>query len=84
MTSAVSRYRCARSRSWRSDRLRLFAFEHLVFELFRTLKRGGRKREPLVNAADLPRQRHDQMFIVLGEGPALVPDETDPSVDMGR
>ena len=38
----------------------------------------------LVDAADLPRQRHDQVFIVLGEGPSLIADETDPTVDMGR
>ena len=38
----------------------------------------------LVNATDLPCQCHDQLFIVLRESLSLVPDETDPAVDMGR
>src|SRR5688500_9903748 len=38
----------------------------------------------LAHTADLPRERQDEMFIALGEGPSLVTDETDPTVDICR
>ena len=65
-------------------RLRLLALEDLVLELLGSLLRDGVEIAVLVDAADLPGQRHDQVLIVLGEGPALVADEADPAVDMGR
>ena len=50
-------------------RLRLLAFEDFMFEL--------------VDAADLARERHHQVLIVLGEGSSVVGDETHPAIDMG-
>ena len=47
------------------------------------ISRYGIEIAVLVNATDLPCQCHDQLFIVLRERLSLVPDETDPAVDVG-
>ena len=70
MTSAVSRYRCARSRSWRrADSACL---------------RSRISYSSLVEAADLARQRLGQLLIVFAEGSAFVADKADPPVDLRR
>ncbi len=51
------------------SRLDEFPLEDLVLEL--------------VDSCDLSRERLDQAFVILGEAPAVVPNETDPTVDMG-
>ena len=65
-------------------RLRLFALADLVLELVRPAFLDRREIAVLVNASDLPGQRHDQVLIVFGERPSLIADETNPAVDMGR
>ena len=64
-------------------RLRLLPIENHLFELFGTFLRDCMEIAVLENAAGLPRQRHHQVFIVLGEGSSVIADETDPAVDIG-
>ena len=55
-----------------------------MLQLLGSLLRDRVEITVLVDAADLSGERPEQVLVVLGKAAALVPDEANPAIDIGR
>ena len=62
----------------------VFARKHFRVEFLRPLDGDSGKGATLVDSADLTGEGRDQLFVVVREGTAIIPNEAEPTVDIDR